>query len=74
MKRILTALLCVLTIISTVGSPAFGVGEIKFSQDYDKAVSVLSYIGIFVAIFVSVWLIQYFCWKRKIKKMNSSLK
>lgn len=46
MKRILTALLCVFTIISTVGSPAFGVGEIKFSQDYEKAVSVLSYIGI----------------------------
>lgn len=39
-----------------------------------SVVGVLSYIGIFVAIFVSVWLIQYFCWKRKIKKMNSSLK
>ena len=33
--------------------------------------SVLSYAGIFVAIFVVVWLSQYLLWKRKIRKMNA---
>ena len=32
---------------------------------------VLSYAGIFVAIFVVVWLSQYLLWKRKIRKMNA---
>lgn len=31
---------------------------------------VLSYVGIFTAIFVVVWLAQYLSWKRKIKRMN----
>lgn len=31
----------------------------------------LSYAGIFVAIFVIVWLAQYLSWKRKIKKINA---
>ena len=31
----------------------------------------LSYAGIFAAIFITVWLTQYFGWKRKIKKMNA---
>lgn len=31
----------------------------------------LSYAGIFVGIFVAVWLSQYLAWKCKIKKMNS---
>ncbi|MGI6110473.1 MAG: DUF3021 domain-containing protein [Eubacteriaceae bacterium] len=35
---------------------------------------ILSYAGIFVAIFVFVWLIQYFVWKNKIKKMNDRVK
>lgn len=34
---------------------------------------VLSYIGIFIAIFVFVWLAQYFAWKSKIKKMNDKV-
>ena len=34
-------------------------------------VGVLSYAGIFVAIFAAVWLVQYFIWKHKIKKMNA---
>lgn len=33
-------------------------------------IGILSYVGIFVAIFISVWLIQYFVWKMKIKRMN----
>ena len=33
-------------------------------------IGILSYVGIFVAIFISVWLIQYFIWKMKIKRMN----
>ena len=32
---------------------------------------VLSYVAIFVAIFIIVWLSQYLLWKRKIKKMNA---
>lgn len=35
---------------------------------------VLAYVGIFVVIFLTVWLIQYSAWKRKIKKMNDSIK
>lgn len=31
----------------------------------------LSYAGIFVGIFVIVWLAQYLSWKRKIKKINA---
>lgn len=36
-------------------------------------VGVLSYIGIFVAIFMFVWIAQYFAWKSKIKKMNEEI-
>ena len=35
---------------------------------------VLSYVGIFVVIFVIVWLVQYLSWKRKIKRMNDCFK
>ena len=35
------------------------------------ALDVLSYVAIFVAIFVVVWLSQYLLWKRKIKQMNT---
>lgn len=35
---------------------------------------ILVYVGIFVAIFIFVWLIQYFVWKSKIKKMNDEVK
>lgn len=35
---------------------------------------ILSYVGIFIAIFVFVWLIQYFAWKSKIKKINDCVK
>ena len=31
---------------------------------------ILSYVGIFVVIFVIVWIAQYLNWKRKIKRMN----
>ena len=34
----------------------------------------LSYAGIFAAIFVTVWLTQYFSWKQKIKKMNAMVR
>lgn len=33
-------------------------------------VGILSYAGIFVVIFLMVWLIQYHTWKGKIKKLN----
>ncbi len=36
-------------------------------------VGVLSYAGIFSAIFVAVWIIQYLLWKRKIKKINARI-
>lgn len=35
---------------------------------------VLLYIGIFVAIFIVLWIIQYLGWKSKIKKMNDGIK
>ncbi|MGN0424829.1 MAG: DUF3021 domain-containing protein [Acetatifactor sp.] len=35
---------------------------------------ILVYVGIFFVIFVSVWIIQYFMWKSKIKKMNDCVK
>lgn len=35
---------------------------------------VLSYVGIFIVIFVFVWLAQYMAWKSKIKRMNDGIK
>ncbi|MDU7209573.1 MAG: DUF3021 family protein [Streptococcus sp.] len=35
---------------------------------------MLSYVGIFVAIFLAAWVTQYSVWKRKIKKMNEGIK
>ena len=35
---------------------------------------ILSYVGIFVAIFLAAWATQYSVWKRKIKKMNEGIK
>lgn len=35
-----------------------------------NAVGILSYVGIFIAIFVVTWLIQYLIWKSKVKRMN----
>lgn len=35
---------------------------------------VFAYIGVFVVIFLIVWLIQYFAWKRRIRKMNDCIK
>lgn len=36
-------------------------------------VGILSYAGIFVAIFIFVWLIQYLVWKDKVKRMNDGI-
>ena len=33
----------------------------------------LFYVGMFTAIFVITWLIQYFVWKNKIRKMNDKI-
>ena len=35
---------------------------------------ILSYVGIFAAIFVLTWLVQYFMWKRNVRKMNDGIK
>ena len=35
---------------------------------------VLSYVGVFVVIFVMVWLVQYLSWKLRIQKMNACFK
>ena len=35
---------------------------------------VISYIAIFLGIFIVTWLIQYFIWKSKIKKINEKVK
>jgi len=34
---------------------------------------VLSYAGIFVALFLVVWLVQYFVWKAKVRRINDGL-
>ena len=36
-------------------------------------VGILSYAGIFVAIFVFAWLTQYLVWKDKVKRMNDGI-
>ncbi len=36
-------------------------------------IGFLFYFGIFVAIFVVVWIIQYWFWKQKIKKINTKI-
>ncbi len=41
---------------------------------HHSTVGILSYVGIFIAIFIFVWLIQYFVWKSKIKKINAGVK
>jgi len=33
----------------------------------------LSYFGIFVAIFIVVWVIQYIVWKKRIKRINDRM-
>lgn len=35
---------------------------------------ILSYVGIFAAIFVITWLVQYFIWKRKVGRMNAMIR
>lgn len=35
---------------------------------------ILSYIGIFAAVFAGVWLTQYAVWKKRIKLINEKLK
>lgn len=34
---------------------------------------LLSYLAIFVVIFLAVWMVSYFVWKRKIEKMNQQM-
>lgn len=55
------------TIISVIMLP------IAYVTNWMKhtALGVLSYVAIFVAIFIIVWLSQYLLWKRKINKMNA---
>lgn len=36
-------------------------------------VGFLSYLGIFVAIFVGMWLSQYLIWRARIRKMNADV-
>lgn len=35
---------------------------------------ILAYAGIFAAIFILMWLFQYFIWKCRVKKMNECVK
>ncbi len=39
-----------------------------------SVVGFLSYAGVFTAIFIAVWFIQYLAWKQKIKKINARVK
>ena len=38
-----------------------------------SVVGVLSYIAIFVGVFVITWITQYFAWRVRIKEINASL-
>ncbi len=38
-----------------------------------SAAGVLSYAGIFIAVFVITWIVQYLAWKRKLKIINAKL-
>ena len=51
-------------------------GIIAYITNWMKhnAIGILSYVGIFVAIFVITWLVQYFVWKRKVKRMNDGVR
>ncbi len=40
---------------------------------YHSVAGVLSYVGIFVAIFAIAWLVQYSMWKKKIRKINEGI-
>ena len=39
-----------------------------------SAGGILSYVGIFAAIFVFTWLVEYFVWKRKVRRMNDGIR
>lgn len=34
---------------------------------------IISYVGIFVGIFIFSWLIQYFVWKKRIREVNAGI-
>lgn len=36
--------------------------------------AIAIYFAIFIMIYLTIWLIQYFSWKRKIKRLNQQLK
>lgn len=38
-----------------------------------SAIGFLSYFGIFLAIFLFIWITQYFVWKKKIQKLNDKV-
>lgn len=45
-----------------------------FSHWMERSISgVLMYVGIFVAIFLFMWVIQYCIWKNKIKSINKKM-
>lgn len=39
-----------------------------------SVIGVIIYIAVFAAIFVLIWVVQFFMWKRKVKKINEMLK
>ena len=39
-----------------------------------SVIGFLSYFGIFAAIFVTMWIGQYFVWRKKVKDINDGLK
>ena len=39
-----------------------------------SVVGFLTYFGIFAAIFATMWSVQYFIWKKRIKELNDRLK
>ncbi|MEI6101053.1 MAG: DUF3021 domain-containing protein [Eubacteriales bacterium] len=39
-----------------------------------SAVGIISYFAIFFGLYIVIWIIQYFAWKKKIVAMNKKLK
>ena len=39
-----------------------------------SVIGFLTYFGIFAVIFVTMWIGQYFVWRKKVKEINDGLK
>lgn len=45
-----------------------------YAKWMERSGGFIAYFGVFVLIFAIVWIIQYLIWKKRIEKMNRSIK